>query len=389
MATPSLVILGAGLQGVCAALALSRRGIPSILLEKRHEPLRAASLRNEGKIHLGFVYAMDQNHGTRDMMMRGALSFAPLLESWCGSIPWSQWRSAGFHYAVMPESLLTPEEIEVSYTQLTGQLDGNDMPKGYLGTKLDWLWRPSRTPFAASTACYETQEVSIDPRAMTEFLRAKLYADPNIKVITNAQVVAAEQRGCGFDVITERHGAFTCDAVVNCTWEDRHRIDAMVGILDGGETCYRIKYQILVRPKQIGSLVPVTMVQGPFGDIVPWNDGSVYISWYPIGRTYFSSLPPTEQKDDPALAFQIAQASLRVMSGYFPDLRDAEIISSLPGIIVASGGNDVDQRDSGLHQRDRIGPKRQGMWWTIDTGKLTTAPLFADQAVREIVDIFR
>ncbi len=163
----------------------------------------------------------------------------------------------------------------------------------------------------------------------------------------------------------------------------------MVGIPDGDETCYRIKYQILVRPKHIGSLVPVTMVQGPFGDIVPWNDGSVYISWYPIGRTYFSSLPPVEQTDDPALAFQIAQDSLAVMSGYFPDVRNAEIISSLPGIIVANGGNDVDQRDRELHHRDRIGPKRQGMWWTIDTGKLTTAPLFADQAVREIVDIFR
>jgi 2-polyprenyl-6-methoxyphenol hydroxylase-like FAD-dependent oxidoreductase len=54
-----IAVLGAGLQGTCIALELARRGFDVDLLDQDLEPLNRASLRNEGKIHLGFVYAKD------------------------------------------------------------------------------------------------------------------------------------------------------------------------------------------------------------------------------------------------------------------------------------------------------------------------------------------
>ena len=54
-----IAILGAGLAGVGVALELSRRAIPVTLIEQDPLPINRASLRNEGKIHLGLIYAND------------------------------------------------------------------------------------------------------------------------------------------------------------------------------------------------------------------------------------------------------------------------------------------------------------------------------------------
>ena len=45
----------------------------------------AASRHNEGKIHLGFVYANDPTFRTAELMFRGAGQFAPLMRRWLGT----------------------------------------------------------------------------------------------------------------------------------------------------------------------------------------------------------------------------------------------------------------------------------------------------------------
>ncbi|MEX0620076.1 MAG: FAD-dependent oxidoreductase, partial [Solirubrobacterales bacterium] len=79
-----MLIIGGGLQGVTAALALAARGIRSRILESRSQLLRGASYRNEGKVHLGFVYALDESGVTARKMVEGALTFSDLIEGWCG-----------------------------------------------------------------------------------------------------------------------------------------------------------------------------------------------------------------------------------------------------------------------------------------------------------------
>lgn len=67
----SVAVLGAGIQGCCLALELARRGISVHLLDCHPEPLLGASTNNEGKLHLGFVYAKDPDRATHDLMVRG------------------------------------------------------------------------------------------------------------------------------------------------------------------------------------------------------------------------------------------------------------------------------------------------------------------------------
>src|ERR1051325_498350 len=73
-------VLGGGLQGCCIALALADRGVKVTLFDKNDTLLSRAAAANEGKIHLGYMYAGDHTFSTAKTMMTGALSFASFLE---------------------------------------------------------------------------------------------------------------------------------------------------------------------------------------------------------------------------------------------------------------------------------------------------------------------
>jgi glycine/D-amino acid oxidase-like deaminating enzyme len=70
-------VLGGGLQGCCVALALAERGANVVLFDKNDALLSRTAVANEGKIHLGYMYAGDPTLSTAKTMMAGALSFAP------------------------------------------------------------------------------------------------------------------------------------------------------------------------------------------------------------------------------------------------------------------------------------------------------------------------
>ena len=54
-----VIVIGAGLTGSCVALELANQGFKVALLEQDSVPMNRASRRNEGKIHLGLIYAAD------------------------------------------------------------------------------------------------------------------------------------------------------------------------------------------------------------------------------------------------------------------------------------------------------------------------------------------
>ena len=73
-------VLGGGLQGCCTAIALAARKVKVTLFDKNETLLSRAATANEGKIHLGYMYAGDPSLSTAKTMMAGALAFAPFLE---------------------------------------------------------------------------------------------------------------------------------------------------------------------------------------------------------------------------------------------------------------------------------------------------------------------
>ena len=103
------VVLGAGIQGACAALALAQENYRVTLVDRAPRALDRASLRNEGKIHLGFVYANDPSMRTSFLMLETALEFAGLVERFVGrEIDWCKIKSSPFVYYVVHDSLGGP-----------------------------------------------------------------------------------------------------------------------------------------------------------------------------------------------------------------------------------------------------------------------------------------
>ena len=118
-----VAVLGAGLAGVATALELARRGTRVTLVEQDPRALNRASLRNEGKIHLGLIYAQDRTLATARLQLEGALNFRLLLQRWIGSSAGSLPLSTPFVYLVARDSLLDRDQLEEHYARIDADVE--------------------------------------------------------------------------------------------------------------------------------------------------------------------------------------------------------------------------------------------------------------------------
>src|SRR5687767_13834618 len=110
-----IAILGAGNAGTCAALELARRGLLVDLYDECSTPVSRASYHNEGKVHLGLLYAKDTSLKTARTMIEGATMFAPLLDRWIGFDPDELSVSAPFFYGVHVGSMVSVSALTAHY----------------------------------------------------------------------------------------------------------------------------------------------------------------------------------------------------------------------------------------------------------------------------------
>jgi hypothetical protein len=134
------------------------------------------------------------------------------------------------------------------------------------------------------------------------------------------------------------------------------------------------------------------LVLGAFGDTVAYADGDYYLSWYPAGLRGTSAdlVPP------PWPLALVAGDRAAVRRAILDGLADAvPAVAELThaewdlrgGVIFARGVTDIDDPASGLHERHAIGPQSHNHYHTIDTGKLTTAPLFGKMVADRILGV--
>src|SRR5437867_1336902 len=184
-----VLVLGAGLQGAGVALELARRGIEATLVERDALAMNRASLRNEGKIHLGLIYAQDASRATAFLQLKGALRFRRILARWIdverGIIP-----STPFHYLVARDSLVGPEPLSRHYEAVERRVaeQWNDDPElDYLGVRPPRLTRPlDRDEIARHfdpdrfIAGFETAELAIDCDRLALCVRSTIASAPGL-----------------------------------------------------------------------------------------------------------------------------------------------------------------------------------------------------------------
>ncbi len=403
-----VAVLGAGLQGACAALELgSRGGVRVDLYERESAALTQASVNNEGKLHLGYVYANDPTGDTARIMVMGALSFAALLRRWIGGRADCLEASAPFVYALHRDSLVDQAALEAHLqrcTRLVRELGGGQ-PADYFGS--EWRESPRRLTHldleatydpGVVTAAFQTPEISIDPEALAVEIRARLAAEPDIRSRFGSAVTSVSLEGpkpiVRFEAGGDHHEE-AYDHVVNALWASRLEIDRTAGVEPARPWLFRLKRYLRMRRVDHGLTPPsTTIVLGPFGDVTRYANGDLYLSWYPTGLVGRSSArqPPAWS----AVPAHDARGALQrgIMDGLravMPQLAglSAQAISSSDvggGVIFAWGSSDIHDRASLLHGRATIGPESFGRYHTVNTGKLTTAPMFAKLIADRVIE---
>lgn len=402
-----VTVLGAGLAGASVALELACRGVPVILLERDPQAFGRASLRNEGKIHLGLIYANDASLATATLQLRGALQFGSLLRGWLGAAADSLRPSRPFHYVVAEDSLLQPARLEAHYAAVQQLYDAmlQDQPQlDYLGT------RPARLCVRVDlgtlrrhlavdrlTAVFQTAELALDTAQLAALFRAAIEQHPCIDFRPGHRVESVTPSGTCYRVAGDGSaGPWHIDArqVVNCLWEDRRRIDAGAGLEPAPGWVHRLKYRVIARlPEALRGGPSVTMVLGPYGDVVVRDDGTAYFSWYPAAlRGWSHELVPPAHWDAACrgelpseLAASLAHEVLTAIDAWYPGARLSEALIVDAGAIVGYGKTDVDDPTSGLHDRSRVGVESSDGYHSLDPGKLTTAPLFGREAAERVL----
>ena len=424
-------ILGAGLLGCCLSLELAAKGYDVDLIDLANTPMTGASLHNEGKIHLGFVYASDPLKKTYKMMQQGALSFAHHLKRLTGVDTEPLIVARPFHYYVPVESMMSIDDIHEHFQDVENEAFQQIRNGGgqYLNRSFDRLFKKNSKSehdslFSpdATLGSFSTQECSISPAAVADIVSRTVLANPRISFFGNTLVVSASRLASGNVEVEKRCNKETSitnyPCVVNCLWDGRWAIDRTAGVEDPGPWILRYKAAInIFAPYALAANIPSsTGVVGSFGDVVNYGNGNYYLSWYPkckrmqlvdedgrkLHDKFHRFIPRcirgVVKYYRPAALYvsnvahrKFAKENIREMGNYIPSLKkliryrlNCEVVG---GVIVARGSTDINDPSSLLHQRYKIGPVPFGSYISVYTGKFTTAPLIAEKTSKVVTKL--
>jgi hypothetical protein len=145
--------------------------------------LNRTAVANEGKIHLGYMYAGDATLSTARIMMTGALAFAPFFERHLDMAAESLTTSVPATYVVHRDSQHPPEAIE-AYMGLVHD-NVREMASGresaYFGADLGasprrWSNREREEQFEprAALAAFDTPEIAVNPTQLADAVRRRI-----------------------------------------------------------------------------------------------------------------------------------------------------------------------------------------------------------------------
>lgn len=404
------IVLGAGIQGICVALMLEAQGYRVELVDKSSGIMNRASLNYEGRIHLGFVYGMDKSQKTGQRMVLDALNFAPYLEKLIGDkIDWLALCSKPTDYFVARDTILPADQVERYFENIQSfyceQLDNKNL--NYLGQRPKSLFQRISIPsyFNADrvTDCFRTTEFSVDQLKIKKMLQRALSQLPQVNIRLQYLVESIEKEVNGYIVrgkdSTGENIDLHASIVVNCLWEKRAYFDQQLG-LEVEKQSIRLKYGIVVALDDFLSKInSFAMVLGANGNFVcnP-RSNTAFFAWYPSclrGLMEYGEIPEDWDRVadgfvDPELYEILVEENLRNFKELLPGLRSVDVIKIKGGMILGPAGKnytkDIDQPDSVLHTRSESPIRQSDGYYSISTGKFTSAPrntLQLEQIMRE------
>jgi len=388
------LVLGGGIQGCCIALMLRKHGYEVKIIDKSNDILTRASINQEGKIHLGFVYGLDTSLKTGKKLLLDALYFAPYLEYLLDKkVEWDNFKSSKIHYLVAKDSMLSPDDVEKYFQKLEisylAHLKNEKLT--YLGKRPKKIFQKTSIPLQVNPdlfqACFATEEVAIHHKSIKEIIKTKIQSE-NISLCLNQRVTAAKRIPNGFMVEThsEDEGLLQLksDVVFNCLWEGRMILDKQMGMQVEKGYNLRLKYGIIAKPLESDRRLPsFSVIQGPYGDFVNFPQSKeTYFCWYPSsmkGMVIDQSIPTSwdeacDGKIPQTVRQKLVNENFKHFQRLIPTLSDFQVLSIKAGVIVAKGHHDIHHMESKLHERNESPITQSDGYFSINTSKYTSAP---------------
>jgi len=398
-----IAILGGGMLGVCTALELVRRGESVSLIEGSADLMQGASRWNEGKIHLGYLYAADTELCTAERLIPGALAFADLVKRHIGR-ELDEFCTIDDTFMLHCQSVVDLESFVKYAERVAGMAKeiADRTGRTYLSDLSPGVVRRLSPGELAQITCsdevvagFRVNEVSVSTVPIADLLVEAVRSEPRIQVHVETWVKSVRRRDDDrMEIVAEGDracdlGAF--DVVVNALWEGRPAVDATLGVMP--EAPWTHRFRAAVFGDGGGTQLPsAVLVTGPFGDVKRYRDGRVYLSWYPVGLLAegHEIEPP---RDDARLSLErnarIRTEVVAALTGFFPSVASVSTNPSLEvhgGWVYAIGRGSLADRASTLHRRDRFGITVDRGYISVDTAKYSIAPWLAEGTARLIVD---
>ena len=395
-----VAVLGAGILGSCTALMLARRGVPVVLFDAAEAPMQGASRWNEGKIHLGHLYAADPSLATARLVLPGGLAFAPLMQDLLGESLEPATTRSHDTYLVHRQSVVDVDAMAAYLTAVTEMAAAHPRAGDYLAplhandtTRLGRAELEAHCATDRVLAGFRVPERSVETQWLADRLVAALAAEPRIdmRLLTRVRSIRRQTASDPITVLTPDGDEGPFDFVVNGTWESRLGIDAGLDLPPPQEHNHRYRVSVFLATQRTFTLPSTVLATGPFGDVKNYDGRHFYLSWYPHGLQAEGNdlVPPPTPRLDAARREAIRARIAGELCGYLHGLgevvADATQVRTEGGWVYASGSGSLADRSATLHRRDRAGIVRSGNYFTVDTGKYSIAPWLAREVANEIL----
>ncbi|MEX0852071.1 MAG: FAD-dependent oxidoreductase [Bauldia sp.] len=404
---PRVAVLGAGIMGSSVALFLARRGFEVTLIDAAPAPFSGASRWNEGKIHLGYLYAGDETRATASRLLPAGLRFKALTEELIGCGLGDRVTPADDVYLVHRNTVVEAAAVE-RHLRHVARLVGDHPEAGrYVvdasrsavrvldGREIAAIADPQQV-----LAGFAVRERSIETTWIADRFVEALAGEDRIVLAMDTRVAGVRRAGgsgadAGWSVACRPPIDTRFDAVVNALWEGSPAVDATVGLSPEAGWSHRYRLSLFVHTARPVAAPSAVLVTGPFGDIKNYDGRHFYLYWYDAGLMAEGRgiEPPLLAELAPEARQSVSTAIVERLGGLIPaatavfaDKTEARLEG---GWVFAIGQGSLADRTASLHRRDRFGVRRLGTYFSVNTGKYSTAPWLARQLADEISAMLR
>lgn len=399
---PRIAVLGAGIMGSAVALFLARQGARVTLIDEASEAFSGASRWNEGKIHLGYLYAGDASGRTAARVLPGGLVFRKLTEELIGCSIATAITHGDDIYLVHRDSVTGAAAMGEYFEKVTRAAREHPQAREYLVDLSDrHVQRLSTeeleqlTPSPLILGGYRVPEHSVQTNWIADRFLDALSAERRIEMVMRTYVSGVREYGHSWRLETTPAIAEQFDWVINALWHGRLAIDRTAGLKAEGNWSHRYRLSLFVHTPETIAAQNAVLATGPFGDMKNYNGRDFYLSWYPAGLIAegISVSPPRVKLPGRSEQREITAAIVDQLGTFLPVVRtiaaQATETRLAGGWVFALGEGSLSDQRATLHRRDQFGIREHGTYLSVDTGKYSTAPWLAEKIAERVAASIR